>query len=77
MYAYHGSEYFGAAHGLAGILQALLSIPKILNPKNGFSEDIKDSVDFLLSLQTSSGNFPSSMDEHGNILTHVITVYVY
>lgn len=68
MYAYHGSEYLGAAHGLSGILQALLSIPKILSSKHRFEEDIKKSIDFLLSLQTPSGNFPSSMDEHGKKL---------
>ena len=26
-------------------------------------KDIKDSVDFLLGLQTPSGNFPCAMDE--------------
>lgn len=57
MYTWHDSEYFGAAHGISSILLAFLSVPGI--PPND-QKDVKESVDYLLSLQTASGNFPSS-----------------
>ncbi len=63
MYCYYGTDYLGAAHGLAGILQALLAVPGIFNPKLDLERDVKRSVDYLLSLQTESGNFPCALDE--------------
>lgn len=55
----------GAAHGLSGILQMLLSFPACLQSDPAAEQDVKASVDYLLSLQTQSGNFPSAMDELG------------
>lgn len=63
MYAYHGTEYLGAAHGLSGILQILLNFPDYLHSNPDAERDVKASVDFLQSLQRQNGNFPSSMDE--------------
>jgi len=56
----------GAAHGLSGILQMLLSFPAYLQSDPIAEQDVKSSVDYLLSLQSPSGNFPCAMDELGS-----------
>jgi hypothetical protein len=56
----------GAAHGLSGILQMLLCFPAYLQSDPRAEQDIKSSVDYLLSLQSPSGNFPCAMDEIGS-----------
>jgi lantibiotic modifying enzyme len=64
LYAYYKTEYLGAAHGLCAIIQMLLSVPGYLDQSsNDVVNDIKSSVDYLLSLQTPRGNFPCAMDE--------------
>uniref|UniRef100_F1L4V0 LanC-like protein 3 n=1 Tax=Ascaris suum TaxID=6253 RepID=F1L4V0_ASCSU len=63
MYQYYGTEYLGAAHGLMGILQMLLSFPNLLDAQA--VRDIEASLDWLLSIQTASGNFPTASDEIG------------
>ena len=62
MYSYYDTEYLGAAHGLCAILQMLLSVPGYFDQCSSQLE-IKNSVDFLLEMQTNSGNFPCAMDE--------------
>ncbi|PRD21592.1 UNVERIFIED_CONTAM: LanC-like protein 3-like protein [Trichonephila clavipes] len=66
MYAYYKTEYLGAAHGLSGILQMLLSFPSFLQKRLDAEQLIKESVDYFLTLQLPSGNFPCAMDEVGN-----------
>ena len=64
LYAYYKTEYLGAAHGLCAIIQMLLSVPGYLQQSSDeVVNDIKFSVDYLLSLQTPGGNFPCAMDE--------------
>lgn len=63
MYAYYDVEYFGAAHGLCSILQILLSVPSYLDANPLDAKDVKASVDYLLSLQDTNGNFPSATDD--------------
>lgn len=63
MYAYYGVEYYGAAHGLCAILQALMSVPGYLDSNPLDAKDVKASVDYLLSLQDAEGNFPSATDD--------------
>ena len=66
MYAYHGTEYLGAGHGLAGILQMLLSVPGYLQHRSeSAAQSVRASVDWLVSLQTPGGNFPCATDELG------------
>lgn len=57
------SSYIGAAHGLSAILQMLLSFPSYLDRNPDAEQIVKNSVDFFLSLQTASGNFPAAMDD--------------
>jgi len=64
MFAYHGTEYLGTGHGLAGILQVLLGFPEFLKENPEAERDIKDSVDFLLQIQKSNKNFPIEMDKN-------------
>lgn len=62
MYQYHGTEYLGAAHGASGIFHMLLkSSCKDLNNKDYM--DIKQSVDFFVSLQDKDGNFPTALED--------------
>ncbi|XP_069958908.1 lanC-like protein 3 isoform X2 [Cherax quadricarinatus] len=63
MYQYYGTEYLGAAHGLAGILHMMLSFPLWLSSRPHAKELIRKSLDALLALQTPGGNFPCAMDE--------------
>lgn len=58
-------HFTGAAHGLCAILQVLLSFPEFLKRDPMAEKDIRSTVDFYLSLQTSEGNFPCAMDEIG------------
>jgi len=64
MYAYHGTEYLGAGHGLSGILQVLLGFPEYLRENPDVERDVKNSVDFFLQIQKPNGNFPCAMDEN-------------
>ncbi|XP_021965389.1 lanC-like protein 3 homolog [Folsomia candida] len=65
MYSYYDTEYLGAAHGLCSILQILLSYPQFLNENSDAETVVKATLDFYLTLQDSSGNFPCAMDEIG------------
>lgn len=56
MYRWHGTRYWGAAHGLAGILQVLLHFP--LSEED--SEDVKGTLRYMRSNRfPHSGNYPS------------------
>jgi hypothetical protein len=57
MYAYHGTEYLGAAHGLAGILLILLCFPDYLRQNSESEQFVKGSIDYLLSIQKANGFF--------------------
>lgn len=59
IWEWHGKEYIGAVHGVAGILYILLQIPQIISNKKIFSE-IQATCDWLVGLQSEeNGNFPS------------------
>ncbi|XP_025194350.1 lanC-like protein 3 homolog isoform X2 [Melanaphis sacchari] len=66
MYSYYNTEYLGAAHGLCTILQVLISFPCFIKNEQNAMQDIKKCIDILISLQTTSGNFPCAMDELGS-----------
>uniref|UniRef100_A0A0K0DPC8 Lanthionine synthetase C-like protein n=1 Tax=Angiostrongylus cantonensis TaxID=6313 RepID=A0A0K0DPC8_ANGCA len=59
MYEYHGTEYLGAAHGLAGILQMALGFRDLLSESE--ERDVRKSADWLISIQDDEGNFASSV----------------
>jgi len=63
MYAYYETQYLGAAHGLTGILQLLMSVPNYFKHNPEAEKDVKASIAFLISIQTFEGNFPCAMGE--------------
>lgn len=65
MYSYYDTEYLGAAHGLSTILQMIISVPGFLQNDSKAEKDVRTSIDYLLNLQTASGNFPCATDELG------------
>ncbi|KAJ8619112.1 hypothetical protein MRB53_015298 [Persea americana] len=57
MYRWHGTRYWGAAHGLAGILHVLLHFP--LSGED--IEDVKGTLRYMVRNRfPHSGNYPSS-----------------
>src|SRR5262249_25721096 len=55
-----GATYFGAAHGLAGVLYVLLHLPE--RCRDGRARElIVGALDFLLSIQ-KDGNFPGAIE---------------
>ncbi|XP_078618101.1 lanC-like protein 3 isoform X1 [Branchiostoma floridae x Branchiostoma japonicum] len=62
MYAYYGTEYLGAAHGMAGILLILLSFPDFLQANPDADRDVRGAVDYMLSVERE-GNYPPATDE--------------
>ena len=64
MWAWHDKVYFGAAHGLAGILGVLLQAREHITPAE-LEEQLKPTLDYLVNTAFLSGNFPSSKGEVG------------
>lgn len=60
----------GAAHGLSAILQMLISFPQFLNDNSDAANLIKGTIEFYLTLQDQTGNFPCAMDELGSQARH-------
>lgn len=69
MYYWYGEAYVGAAHGFAGIYYLLLKNKHVLSEKE-INELIKPSIDFLLSIQYRSGNFPACLGPDTDTLIH-------
>lgn len=63
MYHYYNTEYLGAAHGISFILQILLTVPGYVQYSPVAGRDIKNTINFLLTLQTEDGNWPCCMEE--------------
>lgn len=65
MWSWHGKRYLGGAHGIAGILQMLLSCPSnVIAPH---MSKIVDTIGWLVDLQDREGNWPhkaSSRDKY-------------
>ncbi|XP_066993541.2 lanC-like protein 2 [Anabrus simplex] len=61
MYQWHEKHYLGAAHGIAGILFMLLQAREYVS-KSDMDKLILPTIDYVESLQFTSGNFPSSLE---------------
>eukprot|EP00897_Mesotaenium_endlicherianum_P005332 jgi/Mesen1/4827/ME000243S04003 len=56
MYHWHGTEYWGAAHGLAGICHVLLHFPLVARDM----DDLRATLKYMVQHRFGSGNYPSS-----------------
>ncbi|XP_041479094.1 lanC-like protein 2 isoform X1 [Lytechinus variegatus] len=69
LFEWHEKKYIGAAHGMAGILTLLMQVKSAVVSDNLHSL-IKPTVDYVLQLRFSSGNFPSSLGNQSDKLVH-------
>ncbi|KAK6946742.1 Lanthionine synthetase C-like [Dillenia turbinata] len=66
MYEWHGKKYWGAAHGLAGIMHVLMDME--LKPDE--KDDIKNTLRYMIRNRFPSGNYPSSEGSETDRLVH-------
>ncbi|KAI3835051.1 hypothetical protein MKX03_020345 [Papaver bracteatum] len=66
MYEWHGKKYWGAAHGLAGIVHVLMDME--LKPDE--VEDVKGTLRYMIQNRFPSGNYPSSEKSESDRLVH-------
>ncbi|KAJ4975584.1 hypothetical protein NE237_000690 [Protea cynaroides] len=66
MYEWHGKKYWGAAHGLAGIMHVLMH----MQPKPDEVEDVKGTLRYMIKNRYPSGNYPSSEGSESDRLVH-------
>ncbi|XP_062206011.1 lanC-like protein GCL2 [Phragmites australis] len=66
MYEWHGKKYWGAAHGLAGIIHVLMHTE--LRPDE--QDDVKDTLQYMIKNRFRSGNYPSSEGNESDRLVH-------
>ncbi|XP_022981295.1 lanC-like protein GCR2 [Cucurbita maxima] len=66
MYEWHGKKYWGAAHGLAGIMHVLMNME--LKPDE--VEDVKNTLRYMIKNRFPSGNFHSSEGNDSDKLVH-------
>ncbi|KAK1407090.1 hypothetical protein QVD17_38701 [Tagetes erecta] len=66
MYEWHGKKYWGAAHGLAGIMNVLMD----MNLTEDELEDVKGTLFYMIKNRFPSGNYPSSEGSESDRLVH-------
>ncbi|KAG0549023.1 hypothetical protein BDA96_01G219000 [Sorghum bicolor] len=66
MYEWHGKKYWGAAHGLAGIMHVLMHTE--LKPDE--QDDVKNTLRYMIENRFPSGNYPSSEGNESDRLVH-------
>ncbi|KAG8092134.1 hypothetical protein GUJ93_ZPchr0012g19767 [Zizania palustris] len=66
MYEWHGKKYWGAAHGLAGIMHVLMHTE--LKPDE--QDDVKNTLRYMITNRYPSGNYPSSEGSESDRLVH-------
>ncbi|KAL0001156.1 hypothetical protein SO802_014937 [Lithocarpus litseifolius] len=66
MYEWHGKKYWGAAHGLAGIMHVLMDME--LKPDE--MGDVKGTLHYMIKNRYPSGNYPSSEGSESDRLVH-------
>ncbi|EXB76311.1 hypothetical protein L484_025669 [Morus notabilis] len=66
MYEWHGKKYWGAAHGLAGIMHVLMD----MELKSDEAEDVKGTLRYMIKNCFPSGNYPSSEGSESDRLVH-------
>ncbi|GFP83343.1 lanc-like protein gcr2 [Phtheirospermum japonicum] len=66
MFEWHGKKYWGAAHGLAGIVNMLMDME--LKPDE--AEHVKGTLRYMIKSRFPSGNYPSSEESETDRLVH-------
>lgn len=66
MYEWHGKKYWGAAHGLAGIMHVLMHTE--LKPDE--QDDVRNTLQYMIKNRFPSGNYPSSEGNESDRLVH-------
>ncbi|XP_057954555.1 lanC-like protein GCL2 [Malania oleifera] len=66
MFEWYGEKYWGAAHGLAGIMHVLMD----MELKPDVAEDVKGTLRYMITNRFCSGNFPTSEDDKRDVLVH-------
>ncbi|KAL3636865.1 transcription factor [Castilleja foliolosa] len=66
MFEWHGKKYWGAAHGLAGIMNVLMDME--LKPDE--AEHVMDTLHYMIENRFPSGNYPSSEGSKTDRLVH-------
>lgn len=66
MYEWHGKRYWGAAHGLAGIMNVLMHME--LEPDE--IKDVKGTLSYMIQNRFPSGNYLSSEGSESDRLVH-------
>lgn len=66
MFEWHGKKYWGAAHGLAGIMHVLMHVE--LEPDE--MEDVKGTLSYMIQHRFPSGNYLSSEGSESDRLVH-------
>eukprot|EP00929_Paragymnodinium_shiwhaense_P060751 TRINITY_DN30325_c0_g1_i1.p1 TRINITY_DN30325_c0_g1~~TRINITY_DN30325_c0_g1_i1.p1 ORF type:complete len:437 (-),score=54.68 TRINITY_DN30325_c0_g1_i1:87-1397(-) len=69
MWTWHGKQYLGGAHGVAGILYIILQFPEVVADPT-WRSNIMGTLDALASLQTDNGNWPGKVGERYDHLMH-------
>ncbi|KAJ6752090.1 hypothetical protein OIU85_002509 [Salix viminalis] len=66
LYEWHGKRYWGAAHGMSGIMLVLMDLE--LTPDE--VEDVKGTLRYMIKNHFPSGNYPSSEGNESDCLVH-------
>ncbi|KAJ3282675.1 hypothetical protein HK104_010781 [Borealophlyctis nickersoniae] len=61
LWSWFVERYTGAAHGMAGCLLSLMTMADFTSGR--FKEDVKKSVEFIMTRKTSNGNYTGRVDE--------------
>ncbi|XP_057459262.1 lanC-like protein GCL2 [Actinidia eriantha] len=66
MYEYYGEKYWGAAHGLAGIMNVLMHVK--LSPNE--ADEVKRTLKYMIKNPFPSGNYPWGVLDNSDHLVH-------
>ncbi|KAJ0750918.1 putative lanthionine synthetase C, six-hairpin glycosidase-like superfamily [Helianthus annuus] len=66
MYEWHGKRYWGAAHGLVGIMHVLMD----MDLTEDELKDVKGTLFYMIKNRFPSGNYPSSEGSESDRLVH-------
>ena len=68
MYEWNKNKYYGAAHGLVGVLFVLLQAGESYFIEDAMKNNVKGSIDYLRSKMYPSGNVPQSHSSNNDKL---------